>query len=335
MNSPSQSDQTALNHSPGIIMRLKIGTQCYLVDNASTNRLNVDLSAVILPSNQQNHCIDSNKNILHQSRFIVDKDNNILTSNNQDSKLRHELKRTNHYRKKKTRRSNTIPRDVIRKNPINHLWTRSTIEKIERYSIGDYLRQQILQDLSSMTVLIGKSEKQIAEDRYNRIKKYLNKSDDNRNKKLQNNYYRNNYCRNCSRRSRSQSDINVKLICYWNDERKKLEELEKSQNCYCNSVQMARQEVNANGNNFELQTMKDNDMATNYFRRVYEFLKQQPRQTRSASAMGKWSYIPNENNEDYDNDDYEKSDTSSSGYSMGDYSYRRINNFQGEIYNIK
>lgn len=52
-------------------------------------------------------------------------------------------------------------------------WDRPEInETPKRYSAGDYLRQQILEDLSSNEI-IGKTEEQIAEDRCNRVKAYL------------------------------------------------------------------------------------------------------------------------------------------------------------------
>lgn len=54
--------------------------------------------------------------------------------------------------------------------PSRRSWENPEIPK--RYSAGDYLRQQILEDLSS-NELIGKTEEQIAEDRCNRVKAYL------------------------------------------------------------------------------------------------------------------------------------------------------------------
>ena len=52
-------------------------------------------------------------------------------------------------------------------------WNNSEIVELpKRYSTGDYLRQQILEDLNSNEI-IGKTDEQIAEDRCNRVKAYL------------------------------------------------------------------------------------------------------------------------------------------------------------------
>ncbi|XP_044008091.1 uncharacterized protein LOC122852390 isoform X2 [Aphidius gifuensis] len=115
------------------------------------------------------------------NEFII---NNIIINDKKKRKLFDKLYFNNEYFddkklyiKKKSHSTNSILTNAkLKKNKNNnkrHSWG-SEIDnnKLQYYSIGDYLRQQIVEDLNTPDILY-KSDEQLAFDRYRRVREYL------------------------------------------------------------------------------------------------------------------------------------------------------------------
>uniref|UniRef100_A0A6V7J8J5 Uncharacterized protein n=1 Tax=Bracon brevicornis TaxID=1563983 RepID=A0A6V7J8J5_9HYME len=127
-------------NSPNTIMRLKIADHYYHPEagkNTST-----DIETVLRESNL----------LINYEKFPL----NTMT-----------LDRVSKNNKNKVKRS-------LSENPQKPMKHHALFKNVDaqRYSTGDYLRQQIVEDLNSPDILY-KSDEQIAVDRYNRVKAYL------------------------------------------------------------------------------------------------------------------------------------------------------------------
>ncbi|KAH0552115.1 hypothetical protein KQX54_005817 [Cotesia glomerata] len=182
-----------------------------------------------------------------------------------------------------------------------YLWN-VRVEKLKIYLIGDYLRQLILEDLTS-SITPNKSKEEIAEERCKKIQKYLNSkagllktSSKSINQELKLNYCRKNYCTpiNCC-------DIHVNFIYHIRNgiKKKKRGNLDSHIKCkdddkFCDNseehfiVQVVdktlkipdftdydKKIINRNAALYNSEVKSGTNVADDYFRQVYELLKYQ------------------------------------------------------------